>query len=186
MTPIATALLVLAWGAAAWPETWMGLEVVTPEDRCAEYDRNDYRYDAGALREALVDSALLIDGRVVGWYSDRHLAPDSVDVDHVVALSEAHDSGLCARPEDRRAFASDPLNLVLADPAINRSKGGRDAGEWLPDGDVRRALFAWIVVAVKHRWGLSVDCNERTVLESIIGPDLTTAVRPRSWGDVKK
>ena len=55
--------------------------------------------------------------------------------EHIVARSEAHDSGLCAADsETRREFASDPLNFTLASPAVNRSqKSGKDAAEWLPD-----------------------------------------------------
>ena len=37
------------------------------------------------------------------------------DIEHIVARSEAHDSGLCAaNPETRNRFASDLLNLTLA------------------------------------------------------------------------
>ena len=57
------------------------------------------------------------------------------DIEHIVARSEAHDSGLCAADAaTKRRFASDLLNLTLASPAVNRSqKGGKDAAEWLPD-----------------------------------------------------
>ena len=192
----ARCILLLLLPTTLLAETWRGLEIVTPENRCSEYDRGEYHYDSASLRQALLDdlpgsyvvyyeTGEGLEERILGWHSGRLLHPDSVDVDHVVALSEAHDSGLCARPEDRRAFASDPLNLVLTDPAINHSKGDRDAGEWLPewereDGRASGQLtfFAQKVIAVKQKWGLSIDCNERTTLESIVGPEPIHDTRP--------
>ena len=40
------AIVAIVLPALVAAETWMGLEVVTPEHRCSEYDRADYRYDA--------------------------------------------------------------------------------------------------------------------------------------------
>ena len=56
------------------------------------------------------------------------------DIEHVVAVSEAHDSGLCAADAaTKRRFANDLLNLTLSDPAVNRyQKSEKDAGEWMP------------------------------------------------------
>ena len=62
-------------------------------------------------------------------------ALDSADgIEHIVAASEAHDSGLCARDQGTRArFAQDLRNLTLASPRVNRhEKSGKDAGEWIP------------------------------------------------------
>ena len=54
------------------------------------------------------------------------------DIEHIVARSEAHDSGLCsASPERKREFARDILNLTLSAPHLNRSlKGAKDAADW--------------------------------------------------------
>ena len=52
----------------------------------------------------------------------------------LLALSEAHDSGLCAADAaTKRRFANDPLNLTLSDPYVNRNqKRDKDASEWMP------------------------------------------------------
>ena len=90
------------------------------------------------------------------------------DIEHVVALSEAHDSGLCAGDAaTKRRFANDLLNLTLSDPAVNRyQKGAKDAGEWMPQIDPR--AFAETVIRVKRKYGLSIDPRERKALEKAL------------------
>ena len=86
----------------------------------------------------------------------------------MVATSEAHDSGLCAADEGtKRRFASDLLNLTLAAPVVNRhQKIGKDACEWMPLRN--RCWFAGRVIAVKQKYGLSVDAREARALEGIL------------------
>ena len=102
---------------AAEPDTWSGLAVV-PEDRCAPYDRADYRYPQSVEAEIVASMS----GRVYGPYTGRFfLSMKETDIEHIVAVSEAHDSGLCAAgPAERRRFAADLLNLTLATPEVNR------------------------------------------------------------------
>ena len=68
------------------------------------------------------------------------------DIEHIVALAEAHDSRI--GDDRRRDIAADLLNLTIADPTVNRSqKGDRDAADWVP---VRHGRwFAEQVIAVK-------------------------------------
>ncbi len=77
------------------------------------------------------------------------------DIEHIIAVSEAHDSGLCAACADvRRRFASDLDNLTLATPDLNRyRKRDHDAAEWLPE--LNRCWFAAAIVAVRK--GVRVD-----------------------------
>ena len=105
--------------AATLPDSdrWRGL-AVAPEHRCAPYDRADYPYPQSV--EARIVRAQ--GGRIYGPYTGRWFrSTRETDIEHIVAVSEAHDSGLCAADaETRRRFATDPLNLTLADPAVNR------------------------------------------------------------------
>ena len=74
-------------------------------------------------------------GRVYGPYTGRRFSNRrETDIEHMVATSEAHDSGLCAADAGtKHRFASDLLNLTLAAPAVNRHrKSGKDAEEWMP------------------------------------------------------
>ena len=107
------------------------------------------------------------------WFASQ----TETDVEHIVARSEAHDSGLCsATAERKREFASDPLNLTLAAPVLNRwEKSGKDAGEWLPESN--RCWFAHTVVEVKRKYSLTVDVMEAAALERVLRRCPSTAMQ---------
>ncbi len=143
-------------------EEWRGLEVAK-EDRCAPYDRGEYAYP-GSVEAGVVASL----GDVFGPYScERFASTADTQVEHVVALSEAHDSGLCAADrETKRAFARDLANLTLAAPVVNRAKSARDAAEWLPERN--HCWFANRVVEVRRAYGLTIDRDEADALEAVL------------------
>ena len=146
------------------PETWRGL-VVASEDRCSPYDPDYYPYSQSVEQQIVANMGGIIYGPYTGTWFD---STSQTDIEHIVARSEAHDSGLCAASaETKRQFASDLLNLTLATPAVNRhQKSDHDAAEWLPDQN--RCWFANRVVEVRQRYGLTVDQHERDVLESVL------------------
>ncbi len=147
--------------------TWRGL-VVAPEHRCSPYGRTDYAYPRSV--EARIVTSM--GGRIYGPYTGRTFASTrQTDIEHMVATSEAHDSGLCAASAaTRRTFARDLLNLTLAAPEVNRcdlrGKCGKDAGEWLPARN--DCWFAARVIRVKRRYGLTVDRREAQALEQVL------------------
>ena len=100
------------------------------------------------------------------------------DIEHVVAASEAHDSGLCAADAATKSrFARDLRNMTLAAPALNRfDKSGKDAAEWVPDRN--RCWFAARVVEVKRAYRLIIDRREAAALESIFSSCESTALKP--------
>ena len=130
----------------------MGLEV-RPESRCSAYDRDrEYRYSQ-SLEPALAKRMGGIRCRYTG---QRYQSLRDTEIEHVVALSEAHDSGLCAADAaTKRRFANDLLNLTLSAPQVNRQKSGKDAGEWMPMLNPHE--FAKTVIVVKLKYGLSID-----------------------------
>ena len=154
-------------GQALGGETWHGL-VVAPEHRCAPYDRDDYPYSQSVEAEIVATMG----GRVYGPYTGRHYSTTrQTDIEHIVAVSEAHDSGLCAVDRTvRRRFASDLLNLTLAAPEVNRCGGGGkcafDFAEWLPP--MNRCWYAARIVAVKRAYALTVDRREAAALERVL------------------
>ena len=167
-------------------ETWRGL-VIAPENRCSPYDRKrDYPYPQ-SIEQSIVRRL----GRVYGPYTDTCFASTrQTDIEHIVATSEAHDSGLCASDRGVRArFASDLRNLTLASPRVNRhQKSGKDAAEWLPTRN--RCWFAARVVEVRRAYGLTIDPREATVLERILAhcdstdmEPIVCTTRPTSVGD---
>jgi len=73
-----------------------------------------------------------------------------VDIDHVVALSDAWQKGAARWPSGKRlALANDPLNLMAVDASTNRSKGDGDTTTWLPPNKSYRCTYVARQVAVK-------------------------------------
>ena len=88
----------------------------------------------------------------------------ATDIEHMVALAEAHDSGI--DDDRRRDIASDLDNLTIADPTVNRSqKGDRDAAEWMPAR--HGAWFAERVIQVKLGIRVERRSAERDALEAL-------------------
>ena len=161
---VVTVTALAVTGTVKADGTWRGL-TVAPEHRCAPYDREHYPYSQSVEGHIIASMG----GRVYGPYTRRHFASRrETDIEHMVATSEAHDSGLCAADATtKRRFASDLLNLTLAAPTVNRhQKSGKDAGEWMPR--MNRCWFASRVVAVKRKYGLSVDAREARALECVL------------------
>jgi len=110
----------------------------------------------------------------------------SFDIDHVVPLKEAWDSGAWAwTPARRRGYANDlgdSRSLRAVSAASNRAKGDRDPAEWLPPLTSFRCTYATDWVAIKVRWRLSVDALERAALKRILAGcparTVTVAVLP--------
>ena len=61
-------------------------------------------------------------GEICSPYNDEcYESPTETDIEHIIALSEAHDSGLCATTDEtKQQFAADLRNLTLAPPALQR------------------------------------------------------------------
>ena len=97
--------------------------------------------------------------------------PARLEIDHVVSLKEAWDSGAWAWTSDQRAAyandLSDSRTLRAVSVASNRAKGEKDPSNWLPiPEDQCRYLADW--VAIKTRWGLSADRSEWGRIRNVI------------------
>jgi hypothetical protein len=92
-----------------------------------------------------------------------------VDIDHVVALSDAWQKGAAAwAPVKRLALANDPLNLLAVDSSTNRSKGDGDAATWLPPNKSFRCTYVARQVAVKGKYGVWVTAAERDAMNRVL------------------
>ncbi|WP_377272799.1 HNH endonuclease family protein [Peterkaempfera sp. SMS 1(5)a] len=92
------------------------------------------------------------------------------DIDHLVPLSEAWDSGAWAwTTAQRQGFANDTTRpqLLAVSASSNRSKGDQDPAEWLPQASYQ-CIYARAWVQVKHYYGLSVDSTEKSALSGIL------------------
>ena len=157
--------------------TWMGLPVCEEGERTG-YDRDSFGSAYSSLEDEVIESLPKSGGQVYTPYTCKlfDIRADgtaATDIEHIVALAEAYDSGL-AEPQFR-TFAGDIDNLTIADPTVNRDqKSDRDAGEWGPPQN--RGWFAARVVAVKQKYALSVNPAERDALQTMLDSDLSRHV----------
>ena len=150
---------------------------IREENRCSPYKASAYNYpdslEADILRE--------MDGHYYSPYTGEiYDGAREVDIEHIVARSEAHDSGLCAADRfTRLAFASDMLNLTFAPSWLNRDvKGAKDVAEWLPE--VNQCWYVNRVVQVKRKHSLSMDQEEAAAaLEALDSCASFGMVRPK-------
>ena len=124
----------------------------------------------------------LTGGRWVSAYDGvQTTSTRALDIDHVVPLAEAWDSGASAwSAETREAFANDlddPRSLIAVTARSNRQKSDQDPAEWLPTRGRCTYVVNWI--AVKVRWQLSVDAIEHDALTRLINECGLTSIRVR-------
>ncbi|MEU0024355.1 HNH endonuclease family protein [Streptomyces sp. NPDC006335] len=109
------------------------------------------------------------------WYSPYDgatwTAASDVDIDHLVPLAEAWDSGASAWTTARRqSFANDvtrPQLLAVTDN-VNQSKGDQDPATWMPSLTSYRCTYVRAWVQVKYYYGLSVDSAEKSALTNYL------------------
>ncbi|HEY1155710.1 MAG TPA: HNH endonuclease family protein, partial [Arthrobacter sp.] len=94
----------------------------------------------------------------------------AVQIDHVVALSDAWQKGAQQlTAEQRTAFANDPLNLQATDGPTNQQKGDGDAATWLPPAKGFRCEYVARQISVKATYGLRVTQAEHDAMARILG-----------------
>jgi len=93
-----------------------------------------------------------------------------VQIDHVVALSDAWQTGAFTwTPDKREQFANDPLNLLAVSGSLNEAKGDGDAATWLPPNKGERCAYVARQVAVKTAYALWVTPAEQQATTRILG-----------------
>ena len=94
---------------------------------------------------------------------------NAVQIDHVVALSDAWQKGAQQLSTNQReAFANDPLNLLAVDGPANGSKGDGDAATWLPTDKGFRCEYVALQTAVKAKYGLWMTQAESNAIRNIL------------------
>lgn len=94
---------------------------------------------------------------------------EKVQIDHVVALANAWQTGAQQWPaEKREQFANDPLNLMATDGPTNQAKGAGDAATWLPPNRNFWCPYVARQIAVKSKYGLWVTEAERDAMQRVL------------------
>ncbi|WP_189845339.1 HNH endonuclease family protein [Streptomyces umbrinus] len=116
----------------------------------------------------------LTGGRWWSYYDAMWVtAASGLDIDHMVPLAEAWDSGASGwTPQRREAYANDQdaeTSLVAVTARSNRSKSDQDPADWMPPAldDAVRCQYAAEWVGTKLRWGLAADDTELAALRDI-------------------
>ena len=90
--------------------------------------------------------------------------PTDIDIDHVVALKEAWDSGAWAwSSATKKAYAndtSDKRTLLAVTDNVNQRKSDKDPSNWTPPLKSYLCTYLGNWISVKARWGLSMDKSE--------------------------
>lgn len=94
---------------------------------------------------------------------------EKAQIDHVVALSNAWQTGAQQlTPEKRADFANDPRNLQATDGPTNQQKGDGDAATWLPPNKSYRCSYVGQQVDVKAAYGLWVTQPEKEAITRVL------------------
>lgn len=142
--------------------------------------------DGCSLRQKIIkrefgDSAVLsgcdvVSGEYTEPYTGEHQVfteksqiSKGVQIDHVVALSDAWQKGAQYMDQGTRyAMATDPLNLLAVDSSANQGKSDGDAATWLPSNKAFRCQYVARQVSVKYKYHLWVTEAERDAIASIL------------------
>ncbi|MEU0413575.1 HNH endonuclease family protein [Streptomyces griseorubiginosus] len=179
------------WDRAAEPSFSRGVPA-RGESR-ASYTRNEFKHWSSGLdpadgcntrAEVLLAEASeaptvsagckLTDGEWLSYYDEQEVSdPAKLDIDHMVPLAEAWDSGASAWSAARReAYANDQdaaASLVAVTARTNRQKADQDPSTWMPPAPTATCRYLAEWTATKLRWGLSADQSEIDTLNVYAG-----------------
>ena len=130
-------------------------------------DLTNITYKEGT-RDCKVIAGQLLDpfsGKVITFSTTKVV----IDIDHVVALSNAWQTGAAYFDKNTRLLiANDPINLLAVDAKLNRQKGDGDAATWLPPNKSFRCEYVARQVAVKSKYKLWVTEPEKVAITKIL------------------
>lgn len=128
--------------------------------------------DVAVNHECQVTSGVLDDpytGQTIQFQRGASTSAD-VQIDHVVALSDAWQKGAQQLSYEKRVeLANDPLELLAVDGTANRQKGAGDAATWLPSNKSFRCQYVARQVAVKKKYSLWVTQAEKDAIARVLG-----------------
>ena len=122
-------------------------------------------------KSCVVMSGVLVDpfsGETLNFVQGVKTSSD-IQIDHIVALSNAWQTGAFMLTADqRKAFANDPLNLLAVKGKLNSQKGESDAATWLPPLKSYRCDYVSRQIAVKMKYKLWFTAPEKEAMTRIL------------------
>ena len=124
---------------------------------------------------AVLDGCTVVAGEFDEPYTGEHRVFTEksqifkIQIDHVVALSDAWQKGAQYMEKDvRYKIATDPLNLLAVDGPANEQKSDGDAATWLPSNKKFRCQYVARQVSVKYKYGLWVTEAEKEAISQVL------------------
>lgn len=182
-------LLAIAAASCAAPAR---PDAATAASRTAAYNRNGWHHwvDADVDCQDTREEVLIAESEVPVTYRDSrhcHVAsgrwtcaytgkvfsdPGDLDIDHMVPLENAHSSGGAEwSREKKESYANaldEPEHLVAVAKSANRSKGSKGPEQWLPPNEANHCQYAADWKAIKKRWRLKMNRDEKKTIEAIL------------------
>lgn len=92
------------------------------------------------------------------YHPEEHFLARNVDIDHLIPLKHAHDSGASHwSKEEKKLFANDLENLVITNRSYNRMKGAKTIAEWLPINKDRACRYIKDWIHIKKKYNLRLE-----------------------------
>lgn len=122
-------------------------------------------------KDCTVVSGKLIDpytGKIIDFVRGAGTST-KVQIDHVVALSDAWQKGAQQlSKEKRQEFANDSLNLLAVDGPANQQKSDSDAASWLPPNKEYRCRYVARQIAIKIKYILWITQGEHDAIKNVL------------------
>ena len=132
-------------------------------------------------RGCVVISGVLNDpytGKIINFMRGKDTS-EQVQIDHVVALSDAWQSGAQEiSAQERLQLANDPENLLAVDGPANQQKSDSDAATWLPANASFRCSYVARQIRVKAKYHLWVKPAEKEAMINVLTPCAGAAAKP--------
>lgn len=125
--------------------------------------------DEALIKPTIGKDCALTGGKWLSIYDNVEVTDaGKLDVDHMVPLAEAWDSGASSWTDlKRQQYANDmtdPRHLIAVTGSSNRSKSDQDPADWVPTNKSYTCEYIANWVSIKVRWGLSIDAKEKAAL----------------------
>ena len=193
-------------GAAPTSTTTLVITVAPMPTDIPKYERKDWKHwedhdgdCQDARQEALIAESLVSvtfetdrqcrveSGRWYGAFTGTYFEdPGDVDVDHMVPLKNAHNSGgwdwSPAMKEEYANNLGDDDHLIAVQDNANQSKGARGPDEWMPPDETYWCQYAQDWAEIKARWKLTMtDPEAEAVVEMLDTCDAPPEVVMEGW-----
>lgn len=133
------------------------------------YKNNSCKVESGTLNDPYTGKAI--------HFQRGQDTSSAVQIDHIVALSNAWSTGAyLLSDEERYEISQDPLNLVAVDGPANQEKSDQAADTWLPSNEAFRCQYVARQISVKYKYHLWLTPAEKLAMQKVLAtcPDEPT------------